>query len=119
MTLKLCVAQLNFIVGDLEGNVKKIVDAATHAYAEGARAPGVEAAGARERRVEHVGPVGGGEHHHALLPREPVHLGQDLVERLLALVRSTERDLPARTPDRVALVDKDDRLAKRSLSPGG
>jgi NAD+ synthase (glutamine-hydrolysing) len=37
MTLKLCVAQLNFIVGDLTGNVKKIVDAATQAYEEGAR----------------------------------------------------------------------------------
>ncbi|MDH4450256.1 MAG: NAD+ synthase [Rhodoferax sp.] len=37
MTLKLCVAQLNFIVGDLNGNVKKIVDAATQAYAQGVR----------------------------------------------------------------------------------
>ena len=37
MTLKLSVAQLNFIVGDLDGNVKKIVDAATQAYANGAR----------------------------------------------------------------------------------
>ncbi len=37
MTLSLCVAQLNFIVGDLDGNVKKIVDAATQAYADGAR----------------------------------------------------------------------------------
>lgn len=37
MTLKLCVAQLNFIVGDLTGNVKKIVDAATAAYAQGAQ----------------------------------------------------------------------------------
>jgi len=37
MTLKLCVAQLNFIVGDLNGNVKKIVDAATEAYAQGVR----------------------------------------------------------------------------------
>ncbi len=37
MTLKLCIAQLNFIVGDLDGNVKKIVDAATQAYANGAR----------------------------------------------------------------------------------
>ena len=37
MTLKLCVAQLNFIVGDLNGNVKKIVDAATHAYDQGVR----------------------------------------------------------------------------------
>jgi NAD+ synthase (glutamine-hydrolysing) len=37
MTLKLCIAQLNFCVGDLDGNVKKIVDAATTAYADGAR----------------------------------------------------------------------------------
>jgi NAD+ synthase (glutamine-hydrolysing) len=37
MTLKLAVAQLNFVVGDLAGNAKKIVDAAQQAYAEGAR----------------------------------------------------------------------------------
>jgi NAD+ synthase (glutamine-hydrolysing) len=37
MTLKLCVAQLNFFVGDLDGNVRKIVDAAQQAYAQGAR----------------------------------------------------------------------------------
>ena len=37
MTFKLCVAQLNFMVGDLTGNVKKIVDAAHEAYASGAR----------------------------------------------------------------------------------
>jgi len=37
MTLKLAVAQLNFVVGDIAGNAKKIVDAAQQAYAEGAR----------------------------------------------------------------------------------
>jgi len=37
MTLKLCVAQLNFIVGDLEGNAQKIITAARDAYADGAR----------------------------------------------------------------------------------
>ena len=37
MTLKLCVAQLNFVVGDLAGNAQKIIDAARTAYAEGAR----------------------------------------------------------------------------------
>ena len=37
MTLKLCVAQLNFIVGDLEGNAQKIIAAAKDAYADGAR----------------------------------------------------------------------------------
>ena len=37
MTLKICVAQLNFIVGDLAGNVQKIRDAAQESYAQGAR----------------------------------------------------------------------------------
>lgn len=37
MTLKLCIAQLNFVVGDLAGNVQKIADAAVHAYAQGCR----------------------------------------------------------------------------------
>ena len=37
MTLKLCVAQLNFIVGDLAGNAQKIITAAHAAYADGVR----------------------------------------------------------------------------------
>ena len=37
MTLKLCVAQLNFVVGDMAGNSKKIIDAAHSAYADGVR----------------------------------------------------------------------------------
>ncbi|MBC7683431.1 MAG: NAD+ synthase [Ferruginibacter sp.] len=37
MTLKLCVAQLNLVVGDLAGNAQKIIDAARIAYADGAR----------------------------------------------------------------------------------
>lgn len=37
MTLKLAIAQLNFVVGDLAGNAKKIVDAARQAHAQGAR----------------------------------------------------------------------------------
>ncbi|MCJ0763104.1 NAD+ synthase [Variovorax terrae] len=37
MTLKLCVAQLNFVVGDLSGNAQKIIDAARTAHAQGAR----------------------------------------------------------------------------------
>ncbi|MDO8250465.1 MAG: NAD+ synthase [Rhodoferax sp.] len=37
MTLKLCVAQLNFTVGDLAGNAQKIIDAAHSAYADGVR----------------------------------------------------------------------------------
>jgi NAD+ synthase (glutamine-hydrolysing) len=37
MTLKICVAQLNFIVGDLSGNAQKILDAANQAHTQGAR----------------------------------------------------------------------------------
>ena len=37
MTLKICVAQLNYCVGDMTGNAQKIIDAARTAYAEGVR----------------------------------------------------------------------------------
>jgi NAD+ synthase (glutamine-hydrolysing) len=37
MTLQLCIAQLNFVVGDMAGNARKIIDAAHQAYAQGAR----------------------------------------------------------------------------------
>ena len=37
MTLKICIAQRNFTVGDFAGNVQKIVDAAHAAHAQGAR----------------------------------------------------------------------------------
>lgn len=37
MTLKICVAQLNYCVGDMQGNAQKIIAAARSAYADGAR----------------------------------------------------------------------------------
>ena len=37
MTLQICVAQCNFVVGDMPGNARQIIDAATAAYAQGAR----------------------------------------------------------------------------------
>ncbi|WP_342128698.1 NAD+ synthase [Hydrogenophaga sp. OTU3427] len=37
MTVPLCIAQLNFVVGDLQGNARRIVDAAREAHARGAR----------------------------------------------------------------------------------
>ena len=37
MTLKICVAQLNLIVGDLHGNAQKMITAAHEAYENGAR----------------------------------------------------------------------------------
>jgi len=37
MSLKICVAQLNYCVGDMPGNAQKIIAAARTAYADGAR----------------------------------------------------------------------------------
>jgi NAD+ synthase (glutamine-hydrolysing) len=37
MLLKICVAQLNYCVGDMSGNARKIIEAAQQAYAQGAR----------------------------------------------------------------------------------
>jgi NAD+ synthase (glutamine-hydrolysing) len=37
MPLKICVAQLNYCVGDMPGNAQKIIDAARAAYQDGAR----------------------------------------------------------------------------------
>ena len=36
MTLRICVAQLNFVVGDMAGNARKIIEAAQQAHAQGA-----------------------------------------------------------------------------------
>ncbi len=37
MTLQICVAQLNFVVGDMAGNARKIIDCARAAHARGVR----------------------------------------------------------------------------------
>ncbi|WP_066265988.1 NAD+ synthase [Hydrogenophaga palleronii] len=37
MTLSICVAQLNFVVGDMSGNARRIIDAAEQAHARGVR----------------------------------------------------------------------------------
>ena len=72
----------------------------------------VKAAGARERRVERLGPVRGGEDDDAVVALEAVHLGQQLIERLLALVVAA--DLPVTLfADGVDLVDEHD--ARRFL----
>ena len=70
----------------------------------------VEAARPQQRWVEHLGPVRGGEHDDALSDVEPVHLGQQLVQGLLALVVGHRRARagPA-LADGVDLVDEDDR----------
>ena len=72
--------------------------------------PAVEPPRAQQGRVEDLGPVGGAEHDHVLGAGEAVHLGQDLVEGLLALVVAADAEGPAAGPaDGVQLVDEDDR----------
>ena len=68
----------------------------------------VEAAGAQERRVEHVGAVGGGDDDDVRVRVEAVHLDEDLVERLLALVVRAAEAGAALAADRVDLVHEDD-----------
>ncbi len=69
----------------------------------------VEAPGAQQRGVEDVGPVGGAHHHEAAVAGEAVHLDEDLVERLLALVVALPDAGAALAPGGVELVDEDDR----------
>ena len=68
----------------------------------------VEAAGAQQRRVEDVGPVRGGDDDHVRVRVEAVHLDEDLVEGLLALVVAAAEAGAALAADRVDLVDEDD-----------
>ena len=68
----------------------------------------VEPARAQERRVEDVRPVGGGDDDHVRVRVEAVHLDEDLVEGLLALVVRAAEAGAALATDRVDLVDEDD-----------
>ena len=73
----------------------------------------VEAAGTQQRGIEHVGTVGRGDQDHALVGLEAVHLDQQLVQRLLALVIAAAETGATVTADRVDFVDEDD--ARRIL----
>ena len=64
--------------------------------------------GRSKRGIEHVRPVGGRDHDHIRAAVEPVHLDQDLVERLLALVVTAAEPGAALATDRVDLIDEDD-----------
>ena len=68
----------------------------------------VEAAGAEQGGVEHVGAVGGGDDDDAFVRLEAVHLDEELVEGLLALVVAAAEAGAAVTADGVDLVDEDD-----------
>jgi hypothetical protein len=73
----------------------------------------VEAARAQQRRIEHVRTVGRGDDDDAGRAFEAVHLDQQLVQRLLALVVAAAEAGAALATDRVDFVDEDD--ARRVL----
>ena len=52
--------------------------------------PPVEAAGPEQGGIQDFGAVGRGQHDDTLVGREAIHLGQDLIERLLPFVVRTE-----------------------------
>ena len=69
----------------------------------------VEAAWAQQCGIEDVGPVGGAHDDEASVSGEPVHLDEDLVERLLTLVVALSDTGTTLTPGGVKLVNEDDR----------
>ena len=85
----------------------------------------VEAAGAQQRGVEHVGSVGGGDQDDAAAHVEAVHLDEQLVEGLLALVVAAAHAGAAVATHGVDLVDEDDGrgvllgLLEQVAHPGG
>ncbi len=72
----------------------------------------VEAARAQQRRIEDVRPVRGGDEDDVVLQLEAVHLDEQLVQRLLALVVAAAEAGAAMPSDGVDLVDEDDAGAR-------
>ena len=68
----------------------------------------VETAGAQQRRVEDVGPVRGRDQDDVVLQLEPVHLDEELVQGLLALVVPAAEAGSAMAAHSVDLVHEDD-----------
>src|SRR5205823_583269 len=69
----------------------------------------IESPRAEERGIEDVRPVRGADHNHEVILREAIHLAEDLIERLLALVMAATKPRPTLPADGVDLVDEDDR----------
>src|SRR5262249_13882229 len=68
----------------------------------------IEASGPEQRRVEDVRTVGRGDQDHAFVRLEAVHLDEQLVERLLALVVPAAEARTAVPADGIDLVDEHD-----------
>ena len=73
----------------------------------------VKTAGTQQRRIQNVGAVGRGDQDDRLAFLKTVHLDQQLVERLLALVVTAAQAGSALTSHGIDLVNKDDRRSLR------
>ena len=70
--------------------------------------PPVETARPQQRRIQHVRTIGRRHQDDAFVRFEPVHLHQQLIERLLALVVTAAEARAAMPAHRVDFIDKDD-----------
>src|SRR6266511_2658800 len=83
----------------------------------------IEPSGAQQRRVENFRPVGGGHDNDALIRVKSVHLSEQLIERLLALVMARQNVHATSFTERVELVDEYNarrmlhRLSKQITNP--
>ena len=68
----------------------------------------VKTTGAQQRRIETVGAIGCGKDNDTLVVIEAIHLGQQLIERLLTLVVAAKTAAIALLTDGIDLVDKHD-----------
>ena len=68
----------------------------------------IEAARTQKGWIEHVGPVGRGQNDDAFVGLETVHLDEELVQRLLALVVAAAQARATMATDGVDFVDEDD-----------
>ena len=68
----------------------------------------IEAAGPQQRRIERFRPVRRGQHDHAAVGVETVHLDQQGIERLLAFVVPAHDARAARLAQSIQLVDEND-----------
>ena len=68
----------------------------------------VEAARAQQRRVEHVGTVGGGNDDDAFIALEAIHLDQQLIQGLFALIVSAAQARAAMPAHGIDFVDEND-----------
>src|SRR5690606_29835443 len=68
----------------------------------------VKTARPQQRRIEHVGAVGGGDDDDAIVGFKPVHFDQQLVQCLLALIVATTEASATMTSHGIDLVDEDD-----------